>query len=324
MNRREYLFALGAVAGVGPSWCRSSLANDQPSPTPDAPMVLGPDPNTRTPAFRLPAGAIDTHTHIFGPIATYPYAKDRPYTPPEAPLERLRKLHAKLGVDRGVIVNATVYGDDNQIVIDALTQSNAAYRGVCSIDDRISDARLEALNNAGFVGCRFTFGYRRDEPDTTVFDRVVDKIKGLGWHVDLLLGNKALDELSPKLRTVPIRFVLGTLGGVANPAEGVNGPSFKALVDLLRSDEKCWVKIMGPERISASGVPYQDVVPFARKLIETAPDRVLWGTDWPHPNVKIMPNDADLVDFIPQYAPDAALQHKLLIENPARLYKFDS
>ena len=318
--RRNFLYMTAATIAL-PA-LTPTFAAGKPSPTPNAPMVLGPDPNTGSPSFRLPAGAIDTHTHIFGPVSKYPYSEDRTYTPPEAPLSRLRALHAKLGVDRGVIVNATVYGRDNRVVIDALGQSNGTYKGVCNIDDTISDVGLQALNDAGMVGCRFTFGYRPGELDTTVFDRVVDKIKQFNWHVDLLLGRKTLDALAPKLRKLPINFVLDSMGWVVSPAEGLDGQSFKALIELLRSDEKCWVKIMGFARLSQTGAPYKDVVPFARELIETAPNQVLWGTDWPHPGVKIVPKDADLVDLIPLYAPNAELQGKLLVENPARLYKF--
>jgi 2-pyrone-4,6-dicarboxylate lactonase len=285
-------------------------------------MIAGPDPNPRTPAFKLPKGTVDTHCHVFGPVSRFPYSPDRPYTPPEAPYETLRALDTRLGIDRAVLVNATVYGRDNAVILDAIARSNGACRGIGNVDDKFSDKELEALDKGGLDGCRFTFLSRLGGmPDMAVFDRVVERIAPLGWHVDLYVEAKALDAFTPKLRKLPVSYVIDHMG-VVDASQGLDQPGFVALLGLLATDDKCWVKITGPERISATGAPFRDAVPFAQKLIATAPDRVIWGTDWPHPNVRVMPNDGDLVDLVPLYAPDPILQRKLLVENPGRLFRF--
>jgi 2-pyrone-4,6-dicarboxylate lactonase len=323
LNRRDTLRGLAGVAGaVALAPLGAALAQSAPTPTEKAPMIAGPDRGTRTPEFHAPPGSADTHTHIFGPIATYPYDAARSYTPPEAPLAMFRELHRKIGIERAVVVNATVHGRDNRPVTDAIAQSGGAYKGIGNIDDKFSDKELEDFAAAGLMGCRFTFISRLGGiPDMSVFERVVDRIKGLGWHVDLYLEAKALNVFAPMLAKLPLPYVLDHIG-VVSVADGIEHPAFQALLDLARRDEKCWIKITGPERASAAGPPFKDAVPFARKLIEAAPDRVIWGTDWPHPNVKVMPNDGDLVDLIPLYAPDPAFQRKLLIENPERLFRF--
>jgi|APFre7841882630_1041343.scaffolds.fasta_scaffold09379_2 2-pyrone-4,6-dicarboxylate lactonase len=324
MNRRQWLHGLAGFAGAaGFAPIRRALAADaNPVPTARAPMIAGPDPNTRIPAFNLPKGTIDTHCHVFGPVSQYPYAPDRPYTPPEAPYEMLRALDARLGIARAVLVNATVYGRDNKIVLDAIARSGGSCRGIGNVDDKFSDKELEALDRGGLDGCRFTFLSRLGGmPDMASFDRVVERVAPLGWHVDLYLEAKTLAGFIPKLRKLPVPYVIDHMGAV-DAAQGLDQPGFVALLGLLATDEKCWVKITGPERMSATGAPFRDAAPFAEKLIATAPDRVIWGTDWPHPNVKLMPNDGDLVDLIPLYAPDPAVQRKLLVENPGRLFRF--
>jgi 2-pyrone-4,6-dicarboxylate lactonase len=319
MKRRQYL--QGMLGFVGGALVRRAAA-DGPAPLPTAPMIAGPDPNPITPTYRAPAGAVDTHCHVFGPVARYPYAATRPYTPPEAPLAVFDALHRKIGIDRAVIVNATVYGDDSRIVEDAIAQSGGRYRGIANVTEQTTDRQLEDLARAGFDGCRFTFITRLGgAPDLSALERIAPRVAPLGWHVDLYLEAKALDAFAPKLKALPVNYVIDHMGAVS-AADGLAAPAFKALLALLASDPKCWVKITGPERLSAAGAPFADAVPFARALIETAPDRVLWGTDWPHPNVRFMPNDGALVDLIPLYAPDPAWQRKLLVTNPERLFRF--
>ena len=313
ITRRETLAALAAVPFAG-----AACAQEKKEP----PAIPGPDPNTRTPVFKPPAGSIDTHCHIFGPQSKYPYVANRPYTPPEAPLEMFRALHARIGVERAVIVNPTTHGTDHRVVVDAIAQSGGKYRAIVNIDDATTDKELEALEAAGVRGCRFVFLARLGgKPDFSRVKRAADRVKGLNWHVDLYFEPALLDALTPEMRTLPTPYVIDHMGGV-KAAEGLDQPAFKALVALARSDEKCWIKITGPERMSAKGAPFADAVPFAQKLIEAAPDRVIWGTDWPHPNVPVMPNDGDLVDLIPQYAPDETQRRKLLIDNPLRLFRF--
>lgn len=287
-----------------------------------APTIAPPHPAPRAPEFRLPSKACDTHCHIFGPNSLYPYAADRPYTPPDAPLDMFRALHARLGVERAVIVNATPHGRDNRVVTDAIEQSGGRYKGVATIDENFSDRDIADLAAAGIAGCRFTFLPRLGRlPDMAAFDRIVARIALLGWHVDLYLPAILIPDFRPRLTSLPIPYVIDHMG-VVDAGAGFDQPPLGALLDLLRGDEKCWVKVTCPERISRAGPPFHDVAPFGRALVEAAPDRVLWGTDWPHPNVPVMPDDGDLVDLVPLYALDADLRHKLLVANPARLFGF--
>ena len=288
------------------------------------PTIPGPDPHTRTPNFKLPALACDAHCHIFGPGSKYPYAPDRPYTPPDAPLEDFRALHAKLGVGRAVIVNASVHGTDNRVALDAIAASGGAYRAVANIDDRIAERALRELHEGGFRGCRFNFvRHLGGVPDKRVFDAVIQTIAPLGWHVDLHFDAVDIPQYADMLMKLPVRYAIDHMGRV-KAAEGLDQLPFTILIDLMRRDEKCWVKLCGCERVSSAGPPFVDAVPFARKIAETASDRVIWGTDWPHPNVKVMPNDGDLVDLIPLFAPEPELQQKILVANPARLFEFEN
>jgi predicted TIM-barrel fold metal-dependent hydrolase len=286
------------------------------------PDIAGPDPAPRVPVFKAPPLACDAHCHVFGPVDRYPYAAVRPYTPPEAPLPALRALHGRIGVERAVLVNATPYGRDNTVILDAIAQSEGRYRGIANVDDRMSDRELEMLGSAGIDGCRFTFLSRLGgRPDMSAFDRIVARVAALGWHVDLYLDAGHLDEMAPHLEVLPVSYVIDHMG-VVDASAGLQQHAFQRLLSLLRRDAKCWVKITGPERISRSGPPFADAVPYARVLIETAPDRVLWGTDWPHPNVPHMPNDGDLIDLVPMYAPNEQHRQSLLVDNPARLFRF--
>jgi len=288
----------------------------------NAPTIAGPDPDTRTPRFTLPPGSCDAHCHIFGPASRYPYAADSSYTPPDAPLEMFQALQRKLGIDRAVIVNASCHGTDNRPVTDAIAQSGGRYRGIATITAEVTDRELRDLKEAGIDGCRFTFLRRLGRtPDLSAFHGIVERIAPLGWHVDVYLEPGSVEEFGPILRKLPVSYVIDHMG-TAPAAEGVDAKGFQDLLELLRTDEKCWVKVTGLERSTAVGAPFDDAVPLAAKLVETAPDRVLWGTDWPHPNLKRMPNDADLVDVVPRYARDEAVRHKLLVENPSRLYGF--
>jgi len=292
-----------------------------PGFTPD---IAGPDPQPRVPTFKAPPLTCDAHCHIFGPVDRYPYAQARPYTPPEAPLPAFKALHARIGVERAVIVNATPYGRDNTVMLDAIAQSGGRYRGIANVDEQLGDRELELLDTGGVDGCRFTFLSRLGgRPDMAAFDRIVARIAPFGWHVDLYLPAAGLDEFAPRLETLPVPYVIDHMG-VVDASAGLEQPAFRKLLALVERDEKCWVKITGPERISRTGPPFHDAVPFARTLVETAPRRVLWGTDWPHPNVPYMPNDGDLMDLVALYAPDDEHRRWLLVDNPARLFRFQS
>ncbi|MBK5959653.1 2-pyrone-4,6-dicarboxylate hydrolase [Rhodoplanes elegans] len=286
------------------------------------PTIPPPHPDPHTPAFALPPLACDTHCHVFGPDAKYPYVADRPYTPPDAPLAKLQWLQERMGIGRAVLVNATPHGRDNLVVTDAIAASGGRYKGVANVDVSFSDVEIAKLSAAGIVGCRFTFLARLGgRPDLSTFETVVKRIAPHGWHVDLYLPAKDLDTFAPVLDALPITYVIDHIG-VVDARLGVEQAAFRALVARYERDPKCWIKLTGAERVSSSGAPYHDVVPFAKRLIEVDPDRLLWGTDWPHPNVPAMPDDGDLVDLIPLYAPDPVVRQKLLVDNPARLFGF--
>ena len=286
------------------------------------PTCRAPDPDTRKPDYVPPPGACDAHCHIFGPGSVYPYAPGRKYTPPDAPLERFRELQATLGLERAVLVNASCHGVDNTVILDAIAQSGGRYRGVANVDGSLDDRALERLHDGGIRGVRFNFvKHLGGTPDMTVFHRVVNRIRSLGWHVVLHFDAGDLLEFSTLLDELPVPFVIDHMGRVPT-GDGLEQRPFRLLLETARRDN-CWVKICGAERISTAGPPFTDAVPFAQALLEICPDRTLWGTDWPHPNInKHMPNDGDLVDLIPLFMPDPALRQKVLVDNPHRLYGF--
>lgn len=327
MNRRD---ALNRITGLTASAMVGAATVGCAAPKPaaaevkkDIRAIAAPDRNTHTPMFKAPAGSCDTHCHIFGPAAQYPYSPKRSYTPPDSGLDAFRALHDKLGIERAVIVNASLYGNDNRVVVDAIAASKGRYRGIANVDDSISDAALRELDKGGIRGCRFNFvKHLGGFPDMAEFDRTVKRIARLGWHLDLHFDARDLPQFFPLLDRLPVPFIVDHMGRV-QAKDGLDQAPFKVLTNLLKSDKKCYVKISGAERVSSLGAPFHDAVPFATRLIETAPDRVLWGTDWPHPNVTVMPNDGDLVDLIPLYTADPALQRMLLVDNPMRLYQFE-
>jgi 2-pyrone-4,6-dicarboxylate lactonase len=287
------------------------------------PTCKAPDPDTRRPRFQPPAGACDAHCHIFGPGEKYPYAADRTYTPPDAPLSRFKELQSILGLSRAVLVNASCHGTDNTVIVDAIAQSGGRYRGVANADDSFTDRDFERLHASGFRGVRFNFvKHLGGMPDMDEFHRIVARVRPLGWHVDLHFDAGDLVEFGDLLGRLPVPFLIDHMGRVPTKA-GLGQEPFRRLLAVLGTNERCWVKVSGAERISSAGPPFTDAVPFAQALIEAAPDRILWGTDWPHPNIaRHMPNDGDLVDLVPLFAPDPSMQKRILVDNPHRLYGF--
>jgi 2-pyrone-4,6-dicarboxylate lactonase len=273
----------------------------------------------RKPAFKLPAGACDAHCHVFGPGDVFPYAPNRRYTPDDAPKETLAALHDFLDISRAVIVQASCHGSDNRAMLDALTHSPKTLRGVAIADGNTPDEEYKTLHAAGVRGVRFNFvTHLGGAPDMDVFWSVLRKVESLGWHVVLHMDAKDIESLTPLIKQLPTPFVIDHMGRVES-TKGTAQPAFRALLGLVAMPN-CWIKVSGSERISFP--PYDAAVPFARALVEAAPDRCLWGTDFPHPNPTHEADEADLVDLIPKFVPDPALQKKLLVENPARLYEF--
>jgi 2-pyrone-4,6-dicarboxylate lactonase len=282
-----------------------------------------------TPRFQLPAGAVDAHCHVFGPAAEFPFAPERKYTPCDAGKEALFALRDHLGFARNVIVQATCHGADNRALVDACLASNGRARGVATVRRDISDEELQRLHDSGVRGVRFNFVKRL--VDFTPKDELLEiaqRIATLGWHVVIYFEAQDLPELKDFFTALPTIVVVDHMGrpDVGKP---VDGPEFAFFLDFMEEHRNIWCKVSCPERLSITGPKaldgeanaYRDVAPFARRVVERFPDRVLWGTDWPHPNLKDhMPDDGLLVDFIPHIAPTPELQQKLLVDNPMRLY----
>ncbi len=272
----------------------------------------------RRPNWRPPAHSCDAHCHVFGPAARFPYAPDRRYTPEDAPKEALAALHARLGLGRAVIVQASCHGTDNDAMLDCIASDPARFRGVCIADGSLTDRDFERLHAGGVRGVRFNFvRHLGGAPDPAVFRQVIERVSPLGWHVVLHLDAPDIADLSPMIEALPLTAVIDHMGR-APAAEGTGQEAFQALLALARR-EHVWVKVSGAERIAAP--PFRDAIPFARALMQAIPDRVLWGTDFPHPNLKHPVDEADLVDLLPEYGDEAALR-RLLVANPARLYGF--
>jgi len=279
-------------------------------------------PNPSRPRFAVPPGAVDAHCHVFGPGRLFPYAPERKYTPCDAPKEKLWQLRDLLGFERNVIVQATCHGADNRAVVDALLSSDGRARGVVTVRGDITDAELRELDRAGVRGVRFNFVRRLvDTTPRDVLERIAARVAPLGWHVVLYFEAADLPELQQFVARLPAPVVIDHMGR-PDVTKAIDGPEFERFVDLMSRRRDIWSKVSCPERLSTSGPPaYTDVVPFARRIVETFSDQVLWGTDWPHPNLKShMPDDGQLVDFIPTIAVTPELQRKLLVDNPMRLY----
>ncbi|HWV41616.1 amidohydrolase family protein [Pseudorhodoplanes sp.] len=273
----------------------------------------------RKPAFKLPPNATDAHCHVFGPGNVFPYAPNRRYTPEDAPKETLKALHDHLGISRAVIVQASCHGSDNRAMLDALAWQPELYRGVAIIDENTPGTDIPVMHRAGVRGARFNFvKHLGGSPDMTVFANVLRRIKPMGWHVVLHVDAPDIIPLSDMMRGLTLPFVIDHMGRV--PAkDGVDQKPLEALLDLAKLD-RCWIKVSGSERIDMP--PYDKAIPIARKIVEASPDRVLWGTDFPHPNSTHDADEADLVDLLPHIAPTAELQKKLLVDNPAKLYGY--
>jgi 2-pyrone-4,6-dicarboxylate lactonase len=316
------------------------MAADQPSP-PGTESALNSEVFTKTagwldwypepsrPQFRVPPGAVDAHCHVFGPGAEFPFAPERKYTPCDASKAQLFQLRDQLGFARNVVVQATCHGADNRAMVDACLASNGKARGVATVRRSVTDTELQALDAAGVRGVRFNFVKRL--VDFTPKDELLEiagRVAKLGWHVVIYFEAVDLPELWDFFTALPTTVVVDHMGR-PNLDQPVDGPEFSLFLKFMRDNPNVWSKVSCPERLSKRGPPaldgernaYRDVVPFARRVVEEFPDRVLWGTDWPHPNLKDhMPDDGLLVDFIPHIAVTAELQRKLLVDNPMRLY----
>ncbi len=287
-----------------------------------AALIPPPHPSPHAPAFAPPPRACDAHCHVFGPAARFPFAAERAYTPPDSGIDKFEALQQRLGLSRAVFVQASCHGTDNRAMVDALERGKGRYAGVAMIDESFGDREISALHDAGVRAIRFNFvAHLGGAPDLPSFHRIVGRVAAFGWHIVLHFDAVDLARYAELLDALPVPYIIDHMARV-DASAGLDQEPFQRLL-TLRSDERCWVKLSGAERLTAGGAPpYDDVVPFAQELIRAAPERVLWGTDWPHPNVRAMPDDGDLVDALALYAPDPETRNRILVENPERLYDF--
>lgn len=278
-------------------------------------------PQPSKPTFSVPAGAVDAHCHVFGPGEQFPYSPKRKYTPCDASKHQLFVLRDHLGFSRNVIVQASCHGTDNAALIDALEYAGELARGVAVVSPDITEQELQKMHDAGVRAVRFNFVKRLvDATPKEVFLGIAEKIKPLGWHIVVYFEAQDFDDIAPFLVELDTQIVIDHMGR-PDVALGVDHPNFQKFVKLLADNPQIWTKVSCPERLTQTPPDYSDVVPFAKLLVETFPNQVLWGTDWPHPNMKShMPDDGHLVDVIPQIAPTPELQQALLIDNPMKLY----
>lgn len=291
-------------------------------------MPMDPDwkvwhQNPRKPRYEPPAGAVDSHCHIFGPEELFPYSPERKYTPCTGSKQELFALRDHLGFERNVIVQASCHGKNNDALIDGLNTAGDLARGIAVVDDSITDDELQIMHEAGVRGVRFNFVRRLVDPRPREhYQKIVDKIAPLGWHIIVYIEAADFAEQVPFLKSLPVTVVFDHM---ARPeiSKGVDHEDFKQFIKLMK-DDKFWTKVSCPERLTTQGgnhQNYSDVIPFMKCLVDLYPDRVLWGTDWPHPNMKShVPDDGQLVELIPLIADTPAKQQKLLVDNPMSLY----
>ena len=292
-------------------------------------VALPPDPNTRPPHWTLPKGSCDSQFHVFGPPDKFPYAESRRYTPPAAPIEHYWNVQAITGLSRAVVVQPTAHGVDNRATLDAIARSNGAMRGIANIDGSTSDANLEKLAAGGILGARFSLmGDREGSPEEIAAQ--LPRMMAHDWILDLHVDPEDFLEHEQFVRALPLVTVIDHMARVS-PAGGLRQRAFRLLLDLLK-DDRFWVKICSLDKLSGvpkarveSGLPFMDMIPFAQAVVAAAPDRVLWGSDWPHGNTFTpgrTPNEGDLLDLLAEIAPDEALRKRILVDNPARLFGF--
>jgi len=275
----------------------------------------------KTPYFVLPSGAVDAHCHVFGPSPEFPFAPERKYTPCNAGKDDLFALRDHLGFSRNVIVQATCHGKDNSAMVDACRAGGDLARGIASFGADITPEELAEMHDAGVRGVRFNFVKRLvDATPKEVFIAIAEKIQEFGWSIVVYFEAADLEELGPFLKQLPGIVVVDHMGR-PDVNKGVDHPDFARFINLMAENENIWAKVTCPERLTATGAPYDDVVPYYQAIVNRFEDRVLWGTDWPHPNMKShMPDDGALVDYIPRIARNSEQQYKLLVANPMQLY----
>lgn len=283
-----------------------------------------PRPNPKQPDIPTPAGACDAHFHLFGPAAKFPFAPERAYTPPEAPLEALLAMHARLGIERGVVIQGNAHGADNSALLDALTREPRRLYGVAIVKDSTKPAELKRMADAGVRALRFHHmpgarGY--SALGLKAFAALAPRMAELGLHVQFMMDANALQDAVPYFKDWRLPVVIDHMGNV-DAAHGVNQPGVQHLCRML-AEGRIWVKLSGAYRVSRQYPDYPDARPLHEALVKANPDQVVWGSDWPHPRLATdMPDDGHLLDLFNEWTPDAALRRKILVDNPANLYNF--
>jgi 2-pyrone-4,6-dicarboxylate lactonase len=294
-------------------------------------VALPFDPNPRVPKQALPTNACDTHIHVFGPPHIFPYAQDRRYEPPAAPVEYYFQVQKITGLTRAVVVQPTAHGTDNSAILDAIAKSGGRMKGIANIDEKTSDDELARLKKGGIVGARFSLMEDRAGSQGAI-EHALPRMQALGWSLDLHVDPKNFLAHEAFVRSLTITTVVDHMAR-CEPADGIEHPAFLLLLDLLQR-ENFWVKIASVSKISARNkvaeldpIPYADMLPLAQAVIATAPNRAIWGSDWPHGNtfeLGTVPNEGDLLDFLAAAVPDQATWRKILVDNPSRLFGFDT
>ena len=285
-----------------------------------APPCQGPDPLPRAPRFRMPRGACDCHAHVIGSPNHYPFTAERSYTPPPAPEQAYFAMHNALGIERGVLVQVSVHGTDNRLLVETLRRHPQRLRGVAVVTPDVAEDELDVLDAAGVRGlrCNDLFG---GGVGLEAMETLARRIARRGWHLQLLIDGRRLPSISARLARLPVPFVIDHMGCIPT-AGGLDDPGFQELCKLLQEAD-CWVKISGANRISSEPIPYRDTIPFARALVAARPERAVWGSDWPHVAIEgPMVNDGVLLDLLAEWVPDAATRTRILVDNPAALYGF--
>ena len=295
-----------------------------PPEDPAAPYCAPFDPTPRKPRLELPPLACDCHAHICGPQSAYPYAPSRVYTPYDSLLPDYLAMLETVGVERCVLVQPSVYASDNTVMLKAMAGSPLPCRGVAVVEDSVTDAEIDRLHDAGVRGLRYNLVDVRDPTGNLALDAVTAmarRVQPLGWHVEFLMHADGYPDVVSLFADFPTDIVLGHLGYMRPPLE-TDAPAFRNLLSLVR-EGRCWIKLTGPMRISAGEMPYPDVTPIARALVEAQPGRMIWGSDWPHVKIsKAIPNDGDVVDLLAEWIPDEATRRRVLVDNPTVLYGF--
>lgn len=288
---------------------------------PTIPACAPPDPAPRPSRITPPSASCDCHAHVFGPVDQYPYVADRSYTPPEASFEAYRTMLSVLGLQRAVIVQPSVHGTDNRVTMDAVAKAEGDFRAVVVVDDTVSDSELETMNANGALGVRINLLFRSGSEVSDV-RRLANRIAPLGWHLQLLIDISTFGDLRKEIGDLPVEVVFDHMGHLQTD-KGMSDPGFRDMLAMIR-EGRAWAKLSGAYRLTGQAhAPYADVLPFARAIVEASPQRCVWGSDWPHPSVRIpMPNDGALLDMLADWVPDEATRNQILVANPAKLYGF--